>query len=131
VSIEAISGDPEIMIRVSESDHRNLEKAIDSSKNSSNEILYSPAQWLDIIKRCEHATPEANRLRDQNVFNYRQVFGLPSGSLSTVSQPSCCLLSCCDQLLASEWTNLSTDLHCAPYIPLDRRDTSIILVFWL
>ena len=64
VSIEAIPGDPEIMIRVSENDSRNIEKAKDDSTNSSNEILYSPAQWLDITKRCEHATAEANRLRD-------------------------------------------------------------------
>lgn len=64
VSIEAIPGDPEIFIRVRENDHRNVEKASNDSTNSSSEILYSPAQWLDITKRCEQATAEANRLRD-------------------------------------------------------------------
>lgn len=64
VSIEAIPGDPEILIRVSEYDHRNIEKHNDTSTNSTPEILYSEAQWLDITKRCEHATAEALRMRD-------------------------------------------------------------------
>jgi hypothetical protein len=64
VSIEAIPGDLEILIRVSDTDHRIIEKTINDSANSTNEILYSSAQWLDITKRCEHAIAEANRLRD-------------------------------------------------------------------
>ena len=64
VSIEAIPGDPEILIRVSEYDHRIIEKHNDTSTNSTPEILYSEAQWLDITKRCEHATAEALRMRD-------------------------------------------------------------------
>ena len=79
VSIEAIPGDPEIMIRVSENDSRNIEKAKDDSTNSSNEILYSPAQWLDITKRCEHATAEANRLRDASD---RQIYDFDDQSFS-------------------------------------------------
>jgi hypothetical protein len=64
VSIEAIPGDPEILIRVSEYDHRIIEKHNDTSTKSTPEILYSEAQWLDITKRCEHATAEALRMRD-------------------------------------------------------------------
>jgi hypothetical protein len=44
----------------------------------------------------QHAIFKQNRKLKSKYFkmipNYRQAFGLPSGSLSTVSQPTCCLL---------------------------------------
>ena len=94
--IEAIEGDPEIMIRRREYDRSNdinisIERS-DSPSMGSSEHLYSASQWQDIMKRCAIASAEAIRIDRnlQNQMNVEHPFILPppieprSGDTTTV-----------------------------------------------
>ena len=69
--IEAIEGDPEIMIRRSEFERINNDINIsiersESPSMGSSEQQYTASQWQDITKRCAIASQEAIRI-DRNL----------------------------------------------------------------